>query len=274
MGERLRLIAVFVGACACAAWGQATMPAATSSSPVQGPAPMAFEVATVKPVEHQPLGGRYIKMDGPHRFIAKDYTLKLLIAAAFDQSAKTISDGPSWMDDAHFDIQAITPGDARPTREEQMAMLRSLLVERFGLKFHLQSKEFSIYELQIVKTGTKLKPAPASDEPTALICTVYPGRVHLPARNATMHEFALMLQRAVFDRPVVDHTGLPGRYNFELDWAPDETQFSGELPPTPSDVLTAPFFVALQEQLGLRLEAKRGPVNALVVEAARQPAAS
>ena len=235
----------------------------------------AFEVATVKSVEHNPQGARYLRMDGPHRFVAKDYTLKLLIAAAYDQSAGTISGGPGWVDSAYFDIQAITPGDLRPTRDEQMAMLRSLLVERFGLKFHLQQKEFSIYELEVVKSGSKLKPsASVPDEPAALISMVYPGRIVLPARNATMREFALLLQRAVFTRPVVNKTGLTGRYDFDLEWAPDETQFGGEIPPAASDAPLLPFFTAIQQQLGLQAKATRGAVDALVIDSAMRPSAN
>src|ERR1700722_2030254 len=89
-----------------------------------------FEVATIKPVESNPKSGRYIVMQGPHRFIEKDYTLKLLIAAAYNLNPKAVSGGPSWIESDHYDILALTPGVAQPSHDEQMAMLRTLLSDR------------------------------------------------------------------------------------------------------------------------------------------------
>src|SRR5580658_7199559 len=88
----------------------------------QSPAPRpkfdAFEVATVKPADSGPKSGRFIKMDGTNRFVEKDYTLKLLIAAAYDLNPRTISGGPSWMTTDHYDILALTPGEVRPNHDE------------------------------------------------------------------------------------------------------------------------------------------------------------
>jgi uncharacterized protein (TIGR03435 family) len=240
-----------------------------------GAAP-SFEVATIKPTPPDAKAGRYITMQSTNRFVVKYYTLKLLIAAAYDLSPKTISGGAPWVDDSHFDIEALTPGEARPTRPEQMAMLRTLLAERFQLTFHREQKEFSIYALEVAKGGPKLKESttPASD-PAQLISTVYPPqRIHLPARNATMADFASLLQRALLDRPVVDRTGLTGRYDFDLDWAPDESQFGGEVPVAPADAQAPPFFKAIEDQIGLRLEATRGDVNSLVIDHAEPPTAN
>jgi uncharacterized protein (TIGR03435 family) len=103
---------------------------------------------------------------------------------------------------------------------------------------------------------------------------VYPDRIHLPARNATMADFASLLQRALLDRPVVDSTGLTGRYDFDLDWAPDETQFGGEVPVAPANAQAAPFFTAIKQQIGLEIEATRGPVQALVIDRAEEPTAN
>ena len=75
----------------------------------------AFEVATVKPVDPEPNGGRYIKMQGTNRFVEKAYTLKLLIAAAYDLNPKTISGGPPWLSSDHYDILGVTPGKVQPT---------------------------------------------------------------------------------------------------------------------------------------------------------------
>jgi uncharacterized protein (TIGR03435 family) len=249
----------------------------------QTPAPRpkfdAFDVATIKPTAPGEKA-RYITMRGDDRFVEKSYTLKLLIAAAYDLSPQTISGGPAWVSSDFYDILAVTPGGVRPTRPEQMSMLRALLADRFKLTFHREQKEFSIFQLEVAKTGAKigsdggLKPSTAPpDQPPALISMVYPKHVLLPARNATMAEFASLLQRAVLDRPVVDMTGLPGRYDFDLQWAPDETQFGGDLP-APAEATSAPLFTAVQEQLGLRLLATRGPVSALVVDTADRPSAN
>ncbi|MFZ1941665.1 MAG: TIGR03435 family protein [Terracidiphilus sp.] len=235
----------------------------------------AFDVATIKPTPPDAKAGRYITMQGTNRFVVKYYTLKLLIAAAYNLSPKVISGGPEWADTDHFDILALTPGEARPSQPEQMAMLRTLLADRFKLSFHREEKEFSIYALEVAKGGPKLNEstAPAND-PALLLSTVYPQRIHLPAKNATMGDFASLLQRALLDRPVVDQTGLTGRYDFDLDWAPDETQFGGEVPVAPADAQAPPFFTAIQQQIGLRLEATRGNVQAFVIDHAEPPSAN
>ena len=246
---------------------------AHAQSAAGGAAP-AFEVATIKPVLPAQKTGRYITMQSMNRWVAKYYTLKLLIAAAYDVSPKVISGGPSWADDDHFDIVALTPGDTRPSRPAQMAMLRALLAERFKLSFHREEKEFSIYELEVNKGGPKLKEStePASEE-AQLVSTVYPDHLHLPAKNATMGDFASLLQRALLDRPVVDKTGLTGRYDFDLDWTADETEFGGDIAAAPSDAPNPPFFTAIQQQLGLRIEAARGLVQALIIDRADRPSA-
>jgi uncharacterized protein (TIGR03435 family) len=247
---------------------------APSPSPAARPSFKAFEVATVKPVAPDAKASRFITMQGTNRFVGKNYTLKLLIAAAYDLNPRTILGGPAWIESDHYDILAVTPGEVRPTRDEQMSMLRNLLADRFSLNFHREQKEFSIYVLEAAKSGSKLKPSTTPpDDPAKLISTVYPQHILLPARNTTMGEFASLLQRAVLDRPVVDQTGLEGRYDFDLQWAPDETQFGGEVPVAPSDAPAAPLFSAIQDQLGLRLIATRGPVNALVVDKAERPSA-
>jgi uncharacterized protein (TIGR03435 family) len=254
-------------------------PLSNAQTPATGPAPRPnfdqFDVATIKPVEHDPKGGRYIVMQSVSRFVCKDYTLKLLIAAAYELNSVEISGGPAWLESDHFDIAAVTPGDVRPTHSEQMAMLRNLLADRFKLAFHRESKEFSIYELTVAKGGPKLKPsASAPDDPPQTISTVYPHRLLMPARNAAMGDFVSVLQRAILDRPVVDKTGLEGRFDFDLEWAPDETQFGGAISAAPDDAPSAPLFTAIQQQLGLKLTATRGSLEAVVVDKVEHPSAN
>jgi uncharacterized protein (TIGR03435 family) len=239
--------------------------AVLAQSPAPRPKFDAFEVATVKPADSGPKSGRYIVMQGTNRFVEKDYTLKLLIAAAYDLNPRTISGGPAWLSDDHYDIVAVTPGEVRPNHDE-----------RFKLTFHREQKVFSIYELQVAKGGPKLKQTVSQPEDPAVVGpgVVYPQRIVLPGRNATMGNFVSLLQRAILDRPVVDKTGLSGRYDFDLEWAPDETQFGGAVPPASAAAPSLPLFEAIQQQLGLKLEATKGPVDALVVDAAERPTAN
>ena len=247
--------------------------AAQTPQPSTAPRPKfdAFDVATVKPIEPDAQRGRTFHMEGPHRWVATNYTLKNLIALAYDLNPKTISGGPAWMESQLYNIEAISPGEIQPTRLEQMRMLRALLVERFGLKFHREPKEFSIYELTVAKGGPKLKPAAKPDDPPYILGVVYPGKIEVPAKSVTMDDFVAMLQRATLDRPTVNKTGLTGVYDFTLDWAQDESQYGGEVPKAPDDATVPPLFTAVQEQLGLKLVATRGMVSTMVVDAAQKP---
>ncbi len=239
-----------------------------------------FEVATIKQIDpdHPAAAGRFLRMENDHHFVARNFPVNLLIAAAYDLNPRAISGEPPWADSDKFDIEALTPGSTRPTRDQQMAMLRDLLVSRLHLTFHRAPKDFSIYLLTVAKNGPKplLKPT-AADSPTApsnVVCTVYPDHILLPARNVTLHDVTLMFQRAVFDRPVVDATNLTARYDFDLAWAPDDSQFGGQIPAPATAPNDPPLFVALQEQLGLKLEPTHGPISTLVVDRLDRPTAN
>jgi uncharacterized protein (TIGR03435 family) len=268
MVRRILMLTVLVSG--SGVFGQAPAVQAQSARPKFD----AFDVATVKHTDPNERS-RLLMMESDHKFIGKNFTLKLLIAAAYDMNPKTISGGPEWVSDEHYDIVAVTPGDVRPTRNEQMAMLRGLLTERFKLAFHREAKEFSIYELQVAKGGEKMKASTAGGDVPPVVGPgmVYPQKIDLPGRNASMADFVAVMQRAILDRPVVDKTGLKGRYDFNLVWAPDETQFGGEVPVATADAPSAPLFTAIQEQMGLRLEATRGPVQAIVVDKVERPQA-
>jgi uncharacterized protein (TIGR03435 family) len=243
-----------------------------AQSPAARPAFDAFEVAAIKPAAPDAQGGRFITMQGGHRFVVKNYTLKKLVGAAYNLTPSAISGGPAWVDSDRYDILAGTPGEVRPNLDEQMAMLRKLLADRFKLTFHRSEKELSIYLLTVAKSGSKMKESTAPpEEPAQLINRIFPERVLLPARNATMAQFASMMQRAVLDRPVVDETGLTGKYDFDLEWSPDETQFGGQGPPAPPEPAAPDLFAAMQRQLGLRLEATKGPVEVLVIDKVERP---
>jgi uncharacterized protein (TIGR03435 family) len=217
-------------------------------------------------------------MQSAHRFQARNYTVNGLIAAAYDLNPKAIAGGPGWAETDRYDVIAATPGELRPVYDDQMRMLRKLLNDRFNFQFHRGKKEFAIYELTVAKGGPNLKPSTAPpDEPYNVTTTLYPaasgGIDHalLPAHNVTLQQFASVLQRAILDRPVVDHTGLASRYDFELEWTPDESEFGGQLPQGPPDSARPSLFAAMQQQLGLKIEATRGMVDTLVIDRLDRP---
>jgi uncharacterized protein (TIGR03435 family) len=233
----------------------------------------SFEVATIKPADPDATG-RWIRMQSANRFQAHNHTVRTLLAAAYDLNPQAIS-GPAWVDSEHWEIVAKTPGEARPNLNEQMSMLRRLLSERLKLTFHRETKQLSIFRLSIASGGSKLKESTVSPDatpegPPPLVFVLSPTVVRLPARYATMAEFASVLQRSPLDRPVVDRTGLSGRYDFDLEFAPDESLWGGILR-RPENSDKPDLFGAVQEQLGLRLEATKGPVEALIIDHVERP---
>jgi len=246
-----------------------------AQSPAARPAFDEFEVATIKPTDPD-FRGRFIRMESAHQLVARNHALNTLIAAAYNLNPRAISGGPAWIESDRYDILAKAPGEVRPNLDEQMAMLRKLLADRFKLTFHREQKELSIYALTVAKSGSKLKESTVSPDespigPPPLIFVVTPPAVRLPGRYATMGELASVFQRGALDRPVVDKTGLSGRYDFDLEFTPDDTQFSGALGGLPGDSPLPGLFTAIQQQLGLRLEATKGPVDVLVVDRAERP---
>lgn len=239
----------------------------------------AFEVATIKPSSPD-TRGRYTRMQG-HQFVAKNCGIKYLVGAAYDLNPEMISGGPEWIESDRYDILAVPPGEKQPSVAQQMVMLQELLADRMKLSFHREPKTMPIYALTVAKTGSKLKAstAPPDDQPN-VISTVYPAasggidHVLMPAHNATMTLFASVLQRGILDRPVVDNTGLTGRYDFDLEWAPDESEFGGDLAPGVPDHPEPDLFAALENQLGLRLEKTRGSIQALVIDHVERPSAN
>jgi len=235
----------------------------------------AFEVATIKPATPEP--GRWIKMQSANRFVAHNHAVRTLIAAAYDLPPEAIAGGPSWIDSDRWEILAKTPGATRPQLDEQMSMLRQLLNDRFKLAFHRESKEFSIFALTVAPGGQKFKestisPDATPDGPPLVAFAVSPTVVRLPARFITMGEFASLLQRSPLDRPVLDRTGLSGRYDFDLEFAPDESLWGG-LFPRPENSDKPSLLRAMQEELGLKLESTRGAIDAIVIDHVERPAA-
>jgi uncharacterized protein (TIGR03435 family) len=234
-----------------------------------------FEVASIKPTSAG-VEGRWIRMLSTNEFATKNHAIKTLIAAAYNLNPRAISGGPAWVDSDRYDIVARTPGGIRPNLNEQMSMLRKLLSDRFQLTFHRGQKELRAYALTIAKGGSKLKESTVSNDaspegPPPLIFVVSPQLVRLPGRSATMAELASVMQRAALDGPVLDQTGLTARYDFDLEFSPDETLFGGALGNGSADSANPGLFAAIQQQLGLRLEGTRGLVEVLIIDHVERP---
>jgi uncharacterized protein (TIGR03435 family) len=217
-------------------------------------------------------------MKTPDRFEAHNHSVRTLLSAAYDLPPAAISGGPEWVNSDLWDILAKTPGTIRPRVDEQMAMLRQLLADRFKCTFHREQREFPIFALTLTPRGPKLKATTISPEatptgPPLVAFVVAPGEVRLPARYTTMQEFASLLTRTsqVSERPVVDRTGLTDRYDFDLAFAPDDSLWPGGQYPRPGTTEKPPLFQAMQEQLGLKLEPTRGPIDVLVIDHAERP---
>ena len=239
----------------------------------QRPSFDAFEVATIRPTPPDWQGGRYYRMQSPQRFAATNYSLRFLIAVAYNLTLQTVSGGPGWIDAERYDIQAVTPGEVRPTVEEQMRMLRKLLEDRFHLRTHHEEKVMPVYILTLAKDGPKLKQTQSTPgDLTEVINRISPEGVTLPARNAPLSEVVAVMQRTILEKPILDKTGLTGRYDFDLEWTPDDSQFGGLIPRDTFANATQPnLFEAMQTQLGLKLEAARSAAPVLVIDNVERP---
>jgi bla regulator protein blaR1 len=238
-------------------------PMAADASPV-------FEVATIKPSAPEAQGKGFLVRG--RQLSTMNTSLSDLIAFAYGVHARQITGGPAWLETEKYDLTAKPDGEGQPNEKQWKTMVQKLLADRFKLSFHRDKKELSVYAVVVGKTGSKL--TKSEGDPNGLPSLFLRGLGVLPARNATIADFASVMQTAVLDRPVVDQTGLPGRYDFTLTWTPDEFQFAGmgvKIPP-PSAAATAPdLFAAVQEQLGLRLESTKAPAEVLVVDRVEKP---
>jgi uncharacterized protein (TIGR03435 family) len=231
----------------------------------------AFDVATIK-LSQPDTPGQSITVRG-RTFRTQNQTVSSMMTFAFGLHPDQIVGGPEWMKQDRFDITAEPEGSGMPTEKQWRAALEKLLADRYNLKFHRDKKELSVYALTQLKSGHKL--TPNDTDPNGLPGLFFRGLGIFPVRNATMGDFANTMQAVVLDRPVVDQTGIQGRYDFVLTWTPDETQFGGrggQAPPA-ADPANAPpgLFTAIQEQLGLKLEAAKSPVEVLVIDQLEKP---
>ena len=243
--------------------------AAARPKPKAADAKMAIEVATIKPAKPD-VQGRGITVRAG-RLVTINTSVTDLATFAYSVHQRQISGGPAWLSTDRFDLTIQPEGEGEPSLKQWKVLLQQLLESRFQLKFHRESRELTVYAITVGKNGIKM--TKDDTDPKGLPGLAFPRLGMLPARNATMGDFAEALQTVVLDRPVVDQTGLTGRFDFTLQWTPDETQFAslGVRPPTPVDSKDPDFFTAVQEQLGLKIGAAKAPVQVMVIEQLEKP---
>jgi uncharacterized protein (TIGR03435 family) len=233
-----------------------------------------YEVATIKLSNPDERGGGFT-LQGRH-LVARNFTVEGLITLAYNLHETQLIGGPDWMKTDHFDLDVLPDHEGLPSLEQARGIVRKLLADRFALKFHEETKELSVYVLSGAKTGPKFAKS-SSDPSSPPGMGGPPGRMMM--RNGTMAEFAMVMQ-GVLDRPVVDQTGLKDRYDFTLRWTPDESQYGGRIPPPNSGDNSAaadappPLFTAIQEQLGLKLDAMKAPAKVMVIDSVAKPTAN
>src|SRR3984957_3565272 len=238
-----------------------------------------FEAASIKPsapmgmgmvkIGIQMLPGGRISMAGVSR--------KLLIQQAYGVRDFQIVGGPQWLGSERYDITAKPEGAASP--EQVKVMIQGLLADRFKLQFHRETKELPTYALVVAKGGPKFSaskqdegPADESDKPKGPRIMMK-GRGNFNLEGAPVTALASQLSQ-VLGRSVIDKSGLQGNYDFKLEWTPDEN-LQGFGKPAEAEH-SAPvaagisIFTALQDQLGLKLESTKGPVEILVIEGAEK----
>jgi uncharacterized protein (TIGR03435 family) len=248
---RLTITGLFLAALATA-YGQSTS---------QDPGSLKFEVASIKTSPPDARGGMARPDPGGLRYRGSNLTLRLYLAACYRIRNDQIVGAPGWLDSDRFDIVANAPKQS--SVEQMYLMLRNLLIERCHLQFHLENREMPIYALSVDPAGAKLTRHDAGNggEPWIEQASEAPFHAKWTATSASMDIFAGRLAR-VLDRPVIDQTGLQGDYDFTL-------RYTLELPPNvspdalvkngqPIDTSGPNVFLAVRQQLGLRLDARKG----------------
>lgn len=211
-------------------------------------APQAFEVASVKPAPPGRLQGGLSADKGEIRWLG--FSLKDFIESAYEVKDYSFS-GPSWLDSVVFDIDAKLPAGSE--FRQFPAMLQTLLAERFKLTVHHESRTVNGYALVVDKKGLRIQPV----EPSASSGSLFKTRI--VAKSASMTQFADMLSRHL-GSPVKDQTGVPGVYNITVEWLADNAPLATRGPTATT------IFAALEEQLGLRLQTGKLPIDVLVVD--------
>jgi uncharacterized protein (TIGR03435 family) len=227
----------------------------------------AFEVTSVRP--HGPTIFRPLKDEtGPGRFVRGNVKVKDLVGWAYDFQFYQIAGGPDWFNSQElrsnrYDVEAKIDGNV--DLQHIKLMVQSLLAERFQLRVHRETRELPVYALLVAVHGPKLRPAKDAELGSGRGPVALYGAVS--ARSAGTADLARVLT-ATLDRPVLDQTGLDGKFDFELQFDQSSTGRGNQ---NPGDVGKPSIFTAVQEQLGLELNAQRAPMDILVVDHVEKP---
>ena len=228
----------------------------TLASKAQPPA--AFEVISI----HRNVSGStntHINISGG-RLTMTNASVKTLIRNAYDIQSFQFGGGPSWLDSDFYDIAATTGDSADISHDQYRALLRGMLTDRFRLKVHWETRQGDIYALVVAKGGPKMTEDTDPAKEPGLNTNKQSHQGRMTATKAPMLYLSSNLGNQL-SRTVVDKTGLQGKYDWTLQWDPD-----------PSADSTLPsLFTAVQEQLGLKLDAQKGPVETLVIDSVERP---
>lgn len=232
-----------------------------------------FEVVSLKPSTGEREGGGIRPAAGGARYVAVNCPLRLMIQVAWRIKAEQIVGGPAWLASDRFDMEAKA---AKPSSTDELhAMLINMLRDRLHLRFHHETKEMPVYALTLDKAGPKLTPHPPANAGQVWIDETQEKALHvrMKATSASINYFAFRLGLGM-DRPVIDLTGLPGAYDFNLEYTrqlppdfPPGGRLNGEEPDTSGPTV----YAALKQQLGLELRAQKGQADVIVIDHVERP---
>jgi uncharacterized protein (TIGR03435 family) len=240
--------------------------------PMDANANPTFEVATIKPSKPDEQGKAFLVRD--NRFKTINVTLDELMSFSYGVHAKQLIGAPPWAATDKWDIDAKPDGEGAPNDKQWKSMLQKLMADRYKLTFHREKRELPVYVLSVGKNGPKM--TKSQGDPNGLPGLFFRGKLgDLGVTNANMADFSGLMQEAVLDRPVLDQTGLTGRWDFTLLWTPDDSQFAGFgakiPPPKDGENQPAPLYTAIQEQIGLKLDATKAPADVMVIDHVEKP---
>lgn len=228
-----------------------------------------FEVATVKLANPDQRGGG-IRIEG-HQFSATNLSVIGLLLIAYGIHPTQLLGAPDWIYNNRYDVLGKPDVEGQPNQRQMQALIQKLLADRFSLKFHHEKRELSVYLMVAGKTGAKLTATEGDQKGDPGMYST--GPFTLFAKNATMADFAGYLQRGVVDRPVLDRTGLTGRYDFGVVWRPEvPLGGAGNNPPLPADIESREdIYTAIQQELGLKLEGAKTATDVIVIDRLEKP---
>ena len=225
-----------------------------------------WEVATVKPSDPNDAGGQHINMRGRYVMFL-DTTVEEFLLLGYSVQKSQLAGLPDWAKTEKWDVNGVPDTEGAPSLGQLEEMIRRILPERFGLKLHHEQRELPVFALTIAKGGPKI--TPNTSDPNGWLNQqngTVNGQHYENLKNTSIAELTQILEFRV-DRPVVDQTGLKGRYDFNLRWALDDGTATG--------ANAAPgLFTAIQEQIGLKLEAVKAPADVLVIDKVERPGAN